>query len=72
MNLFDTCQDQELPRLIEKIPFMSLAATTKKLGVSFYAYLRDRVSGANQVPALADLITQQAERHRLDASWKAS
>jgi hypothetical protein len=52
--------------------FMSLAATTTKLGVSFYAYIRDRVSGANQVPALADLITQQAERHRLDASWKAS
>ena len=52
--------------------FMSLAATTTKLGVSFYAYIRDRVSGANQVPALADLITQQAEHHRLDASWKAS
>ena len=52
--------------------FMSLAATTTKLGVSFYAYIRDRVSGANKVPALADLITQQAEHHRLDASWKAS
>ena len=51
--------------------FMSLAATTAKLGVSFYAYLHDRVSGANQVPALADLITQQAEHHRLDASWNA-
>ncbi len=52
--------------------FMSLAATTTKLGVSFYVYIRDRVSGANKVPALADLITQQAEHHRLDASWKAS
>ena len=51
--------------------FMSLAATTTKLGVSFFEYLRDRVSGANQVPALADLITQQAEHHRLDASWNA-
>ena len=50
---------------------MSLAATTTKLGVSFFEYLRDRVSGANQVPALADLITQQAEHHRLDASWNA-
>jgi hypothetical protein len=52
--------------------FMSLAATTKKLGVSFYEYICDRVSGANKVPALADLITQQAEHHRLDASWNTS
>jgi hypothetical protein len=52
--------------------FMSLAATTTKLGVSFYEYIRDRVSGANKVPALADLIARQAEQRRLDASWKAS
>jgi len=52
--------------------FMSLAATTKKLGVSFYEYICDRVSGVNKVPALADLITQQAKQRRLDASWKAS
>jgi hypothetical protein len=51
---------------------MSLAATTTKLGVNFFEYLRNRGSGANQAPALADLITQQAEHHRLDASWKAS
>jgi hypothetical protein len=52
--------------------FMSLAATTKKLGVSFYEYICDRVSGANKVPSLADLIAQQAEHHRLDASWNTS
>jgi len=52
--------------------FMSLAATTKKLGVSFFEYIRDRVSGTNKVPALADLIAQQAEQHQLDASWNAS
>jgi cell division protein FtsB len=52
--------------------FMSLAATTKKLGVSFYQYIRDRVSGANKIPPLADLIAQQAEQRQLDASWDAA
>jgi hypothetical protein len=49
--------------------FMSLAATTKKLGVSFYQYVYDRVSGTNEIPQLADLIAQQAEQ-QLDASWE--
>ena len=40
--------------------FMTLAETTRKLGVSFYAYLYDRITGANAIPALADLITQAA------------
>lgn len=50
--------------------FMTLGATTKKLGVSFYQYVYDRVSGTLQIPSLADLITQQAEQHHLDASWQ--
>jgi hypothetical protein len=50
--------------------FMSLAATTKKLGVSFYQYIHDRVTDANKIPQLADLIAQQAEQLRLDASWE--
>ena len=36
--------------------FMTLAETATKLGVSFYHYIHDRVSGAYQMPALADLI----------------
>jgi regulator of replication initiation timing len=40
--------------------FMTLAETTRKLGVSFYAYLHDRITGANAIPPLADLITQAA------------
>jgi hypothetical protein len=36
--------------------FMSLAATTKKLGVSFYAYIHDRISGAQHIPPLTDII----------------
>jgi regulator of replication initiation timing len=40
--------------------FMTLAETTRKLGVSFYAYLHDRITGAKAIPPLADLITQAA------------
>lgn len=40
--------------------FMTLAATAKKLGVSFYAYVYDRVAGVNALPSLADLIQQRS------------
>ena len=50
--------------------FMTLDATTKKLGVSFYQYIYDRVSGKGQLPSLADLVTQQAEHRQLGASWR--
>ncbi len=36
--------------------FMSLAATTRKLGVNFYHYIHDRISGASQIPQLSSLI----------------
>ncbi len=49
--------------------FMSLAATTKKLRVSFYHYIHDRISGANQVPQLADIVTQRAQELSFGASW---
>jgi len=52
--------------------FLSLEATAKKLGVSFYQYVYDRVSGANTIPPLADLITQLAQQRQMDASWAAS
>ena len=51
--------------------FQSLAETTKKLGVSFYQYIFDRVSKANQVPPLADVIAERAKPLRLSASWDA-
>lgn len=50
--------------------FATLAATTKKLGVSFYRYIYDRVSAANRIPSLADLITQRARQMDLGASWE--
>lgn len=51
--------------------FMSLAATTKKLGVSFYHYIHDRISETNQLPPLADLIDEHASVLTLGASWSA-
>lgn len=41
--------------------FMTLAATTRQLGVSFYAYIYDRVTGAHTLPDLADIIRQRAQ-----------
>ncbi len=39
--------------------FMTLAETAKKLGVSFYAYIHDRISESYKLPDLADMIRQQ-------------
>jgi hypothetical protein len=51
--------------------FMTLAETTRKLGVSFYAYLYDRITGVNAVPPLADLIVQAADNFKLAQSCPA-
>jgi hypothetical protein len=50
--------------------FMTLAETTRKLGVNFYAYLHDRITGANTILPLADLITQAAGNSTLSSpTW---
>lgn len=49
--------------------FNSLFSTAKKLGVNFFHYIFDRVSGANLMPSLALLIEQNAKLLNLDASW---
>ena len=49
--------------------FATLAATAKKLGVSFYEYIYDRISDAYEMPSLVDLITQKADELQLGASW---
>jgi len=49
--------------------FQTLTGTAKKLGVSIYHYIRDRVSQAYALPSLADLITERAQQHPLGASW---
>jgi len=52
--------------------FMSLAETATKLGISFYHYIHDRVSGAYQMPALAELIEARAKVLNLGASWNTA
>jgi hypothetical protein len=49
--------------------FMSLVATTRKLGISFYQYMHDRISKSNKIPSLASLIEARASELRLSASW---
>jgi hypothetical protein len=49
--------------------FMTLADTARKLGISFYAYIRDRVSGANQIPPMDILVTKRARELNLGWSW---
>ena len=52
--------------------FMSLSATPKKLGINFYSYIYDRISGALKIPDLADVIAQRAKEFDLTASWDTS
>lgn len=40
--------------------FMTLGATTQKLGVNFYAYVRDRLRHGGAIPPLAELIQHKA------------
>jgi hypothetical protein len=52
--------------------FISLAATAKKLDVSFYQYVHDRVTRAHSIPSLAELIAQQAEKRQMGTSWASN
>ena len=49
--------------------FMTLAATAKKLQVNFYKYIYDRISGGYEMPHLADLIAERADKLQLGWSW---
>lgn len=50
---------------------MTLAATATKLGVNFHHYILDRVSGANAMPSLAEIIRQRASGLDRDTSWRS-
>lgn len=52
--------------------FQSLAATTKKLGISFHQYVHDRISKENQIPSLASLIEARARELKLGTSWSVT
>ena len=41
--------------------FLSLKTTCRKLGVTFWAYLQDRINGRNQIPSLPTLLQQKAQ-----------
>ena len=47
----------------------SVLGTAKKLAVSVYDYIEDRVTGRREVPRLADLIKQRAAELNLGGSW---
>jgi hypothetical protein len=47
--------------------FGTLSETAKKLGISFYHYLVDRISGTNQIQPLADLVSSRA--NELNLGW---
>ncbi|MCX6065064.1 MAG: transposase [Chloroflexi bacterium] len=49
--------------------FMTLAATCKKLGISFYDYIRDRITKAKSIPPLAKLIQKRAKELNLGWSY---
>jgi hypothetical protein len=44
-----------------KDTFLTINQTAKKLGVSFYDYVYDRVAGKFELPSLADLIAQKTQ-----------
>lgn len=52
--------------------FQGLVETTRKLGLRFWAYLQDRLTGSRVIPPLADLIAAQARTLSLGASWIAA
>jgi len=52
--------------------FASLKKTCRKLGMSFWAYLCDRVRGLGQIPRLAEVIRQKAEETAAGKALAAS
>lgn len=52
--------------------FQTIIGTAQKLGVNVAQYIRDRLSCAPKMPALADLITERAKTLNLGASWATS
>lgn len=49
--------------------FMSLVATTRKLGVSFFEYVRDRITQTGKIESLAQMIREKTALNLLGWSW---
>ena len=52
--------------------FMSLAATTQALDISFFHYLRDRLMNQDSIPPLAEIIRTRATTLNLSGSWQVA
>jgi hypothetical protein len=50
--------------------FMSLVATTRKLGISFFEYVRDRISNTGTIPSLATIIRDKSSLNPFGWSWQ--
>lgn len=50
--------------------FMSLVATTRKLGISFFEYVRDRICETGTIPPLAAIIREKSSLNSLGWSWQ--
>ncbi|WP_017318871.1 IS66 family transposase [Mastigocladopsis repens] len=50
--------------------FMSLVATTRKLEISFFEYMRDRISQIRAIPSLAQVIREKSSLIPLGWSWQ--
>jgi hypothetical protein len=49
--------------------FMSLVATTRQLGISFFEYIRDRISQLGNIPSLATIIREKSVLNSFGLSW---
>ncbi len=47
---------QTIEGTASRYTFMSVVATTRKLGLSFFEYVRDRISQIGNIPSLATMI----------------
>ena len=51
--------------------FMSLVATTRKLGVSFFEYMRDRILKIGDIPCLGNIILELSSSNPFGWSWQS-
>jgi hypothetical protein len=49
--------------------FMSLVPTTRKLGISFFEYIRDRISQVGNIPCLATIFDEKSALNPFGCSW---
>ncbi|AUB39095.1 hypothetical protein COO91_05083 [Nostoc flagelliforme CCNUN1] len=48
---------------------MSLVVTTRQLGISFFEYIRDRISQVANIPSLATIIREKCAFNPFGWSW---